>query len=281
MKKTPEGAERGADPVARALTAISVLLTIGTAATDVACFTRLGGVFASVMTSNLVFLGLSAARHSGALAGRASVSVAAYVLGVAAASRLSRTGQRAAAPDDAGGSARPGHPGGTARPAGSGGQPWSAWIAATLLMESVLLAVFTAGWEITGAKPEGGAQLLLLAAAAAAMGMQSGVVAVLGIAGVSTTYLTGTLTTLIDALASPQPRPGANARRAAALCALVGGAALGGLLLATVQAAVPAVLLVTLAGAMIAGTRWLRPARADGQPENRRAPVAENGPASS
>ena len=174
-----------------------------------------------------------------------------------------------------GGSAAP------AAPAGSGGQPWSAWIAATLLMESVLLAVFTAGWEITGAKPEGGAQLLLLAAAAAAMGIQSGVVAVLGIAGVSTTYLTGTLTTLIDALASPQPRPGVNARRAAALCALVGGAALGGLLLATVQAAVPAVPLVTLAGAMIAGTRWLRPARADGQPENRRAPVAENGPAPS
>lgn len=52
MKKTPEGAERGADPVPRALTTISVLLTIGTTATDVACFTRLGGVFASVMTSN-------------------------------------------------------------------------------------------------------------------------------------------------------------------------------------------------------------------------------------
>ena len=31
MKKTPEGAERGADPVPRALTTISVLLTIGTA----------------------------------------------------------------------------------------------------------------------------------------------------------------------------------------------------------------------------------------------------------
>ena len=72
--RTPEGAERGADPVPRALTTISVLLTIGTAATDVACFTRLGSVFASVMTSNLVFLGLSAARHSGALAGRASVA---------------------------------------------------------------------------------------------------------------------------------------------------------------------------------------------------------------
>ena len=57
MKKTPEGANRGAGPVPRALITISVLLTIGTAATDVACFTRLGSVFASVMTSNLVFTG--------------------------------------------------------------------------------------------------------------------------------------------------------------------------------------------------------------------------------
>jgi uncharacterized membrane protein YoaK (UPF0700 family) len=260
--ETPEAARPGADPVPRALTAISVLLTIGTAATDVACFTRLGGVFASVMTSNLVFLGLSAARHSGALAARSSVAVAAYVTGVAAASRLARAGPRARAPDD---------PAGAARPGGSGGQPWSAWIAGTLLVEIALLAMFTAGWESTGTKPEGGAQLLLLVAAAVAMGIQSGVVAVLGVAGVSTTYLTGTLTTLIDALASPQPRPGANVRRAAALCALVGGAALGGLLLATVPAAVPAVPLATLAGAIIAGTLWLRPAPADRRPANRRA----------
>ena len=257
--ETPEAARRGADPVPRALTAISVLLTIGTAATDVACFTRLGSVFASVMTSNLVFLGLSAARHSGALAARSGVAVAAYVIGVAAASRLARAGQRPAPR-----MTRP------ARPARRG-QPWSAWIASTLLVEIVLLATFTAGWEITGTKPEGGAQLLLLVAAAVAMGIQSGVVAVLGIAGVSTTYLTGTLTTLIDALASPQPRPGVNVRRAAALCALVGGAALGGLLLATVPAAVPAVPLATLAGAIIAGTLWLRPAPADRRPANRRA----------
>jgi uncharacterized membrane protein YoaK (UPF0700 family) len=266
--ETPEAARRRADPVPRALTAISVLLTIGTAATDVACFTRLGSVFASVMTSNLVFLGLSAARHSGALAARSGVAVAAYVIGVAAASRLARADQRAGAPVDPAGPARPGGP---ARPADSGGQPWSAWIASTLLVEIVLLAAFTAGWEITGTTPEGGAQLLLLVAAAVAMGIQSGVVAVLGIAGVSTTYLTGTLTTLIDALASPQPRPGANVRRAAALCALVGGAALGGLLLATAPAAVPAVPLTTLAGAIITGTLWLRPAPADRRPADRRA----------
>ena len=121
-----------------------------------------------------------------------------------------------------------------------------------------MLAVFTAGWEITGAKPEGGAQLILLALAALAMGMQSAVVAVMGLGGVSTTYLTGTLTTLIDSLASARPRQEGNGRRVATVCALAAGAGLSGLLLATVPAAVPAVPLVMLVGVIGTGLVWLR-----------------------
>jgi uncharacterized membrane protein YoaK (UPF0700 family) len=240
-------------PVPRTLTVVAVLLTAGSAATDVACFTRLGSVFASVMTSNIVFLGLSAAQHSGMLAERASIGLAAYVSGVAAASRLARTGQRAGGPDGPGGSHGSGNPGRT------GARPWSAWIAATLISETLLLAVFTIGWESTGARPAGGAQLFLLALAALAMGMQSAVVAVMGIAGISTTYLTGTLTTLIDSLASPRSRQGTNGRRVATLCALAAGSGLSGLLLATVPGAVPAVPLGMLAGAIGAGLVWLRP----------------------
>jgi uncharacterized membrane protein YoaK (UPF0700 family) len=246
--------------VPRALTTAAVLLTAGSAATDVACFTRLGSVFASVMTSNIVFLGLSAAQHSGALAERASIGVAAYATGVAAAARLARTGHRAAR------AARPGGPGvsgGAGAAEGSGGQggaaPWSRWITASLVTEIFVLALFTAGWQITGAKPEGGAQLILLALAALAMGMQSAVVAVMGLGAVSTTYLTGTLTTLIDSLASARPRQEGNGRRVATLCALAAGAGLGGLLLATVPAAVPAVPLVMLAGVIGTGLAWLRP----------------------
>jgi len=237
---------RGApeDPVPRALTAVAVLLTIGSAATDVACFTRLGSVFASVMTSNIVFLGLSAAQHSGGLAIRAGIGVIAYVTGVATASRLARTGQRASGPASAGGPSE---------------RPWSPWIAATLISEILLLGAFTIGWEATGARPAGGVQILLLALAALAMGMQSGVVTVMGLAGVSTTYLTGTLTALIDSLASPRSRPGANGRRIATLCALAAGAGLSGLLLGTVPAAVPAVPLVMLGGVIGTGLAWLRP----------------------
>ncbi len=232
----------GAQPAPRALSAVAVLLTVGSAATDVACFTRLGNVFASVMTSNIVFLGLAAAEHSGRLAGRAAIAVGAYVIGVAAASRLAGTGWR---------------------PGRQDGAHWSAWIAGALITEVVLLAVFTTGWQITGARPEGGARLFLLSVAAMAMGLQSGVVAIMGLAGVSTTYLTGTLTRLVGSLASPGDRHGdndSNRRQAAALCALVAGAGLSGLLLATAQGAVPAIPLVMLLAALAIGFIWLRPA---------------------
>ena len=214
------------------------------------------------MTSNIVFLGFSAAQHSGALAERASIAVAAYAIGVAATSRLARAGHRAAQAASPRGPAISGGAGGAEGSRGqgaSGATPWSRWITASLVTEILVLAVFTAGWEITGAKPEGGAQLFLLALAALAMGMQSAVVAVMGLGGVSTTYLTGTLTTLIDSLASARPRQEGNGRRVAALCALAAGAGLSGLLLATVPAAVPAVPLVMLVGVTGAGLVWLRP----------------------
>ncbi len=229
-----------AQPMPQALNVVAVLLTVGSAATDVACFTRLGSVFASVMTSNIVFLGLAAAQHSGRLAERAAIAVAAYVIGVAAASRLAGTG-------------RP--------PGRHDGAHWSAWIAGTLITEGVLLAVFTIGWQITGGRPEGGAQLFLLAVVAMAMGLQSGVVAMMGLAGVSTTYLTGTLTSLVGSLASPGYGHGHhNGRRVAALCGLAAGAGLSGLLLATAEAAVPAVPLVMLLAVLAVGFTWLRPA---------------------
>jgi uncharacterized membrane protein YoaK (UPF0700 family) len=226
-----------------AMTAVAVLLTMGSAATDIMAFTRLGSVFASVMTSNIVFLGLAAARHSGTLAVHAVVSFAGYVAGATIASRLAR------------------HP---AR--GAPGLPWTRWVLAALATEAAFLTAFTIGWEVTGTWPAGGTQLVLIALATMAMGMQSAVVVVLNISGVATTYLTGTLTTLIDSVASPGEARGtakwreANARRALVLVALVVGALLAGLLVSDAPAAVPAVPLVALAIVLLIGATHLRQA---------------------
>ncbi|HEY3732934.1 MAG TPA: DUF1275 family protein [Streptosporangiaceae bacterium] len=77
----------------------AVVLTVGTGATDVASFTRLGGVFTSVMTGNLVLFGLAAAKASRALAGHTALSVAGFVLGVAVGARVlaGRAGRATAA----------------------------------------------------------------------------------------------------------------------------------------------------------------------------------------
>jgi uncharacterized membrane protein YoaK (UPF0700 family) len=252
-------------PGAWALTLVAGVLTIGSAATDIMAFTRLGNVFASVMTSNIVFLGLAAARHSGTLAVHAAVSFAGYVAGVFAGSRLVRHPARAGAPGVAGASAT----------AGASG-PWTPWVTAALAVEATVLAGFTIGWEVTGTRPTGGPQLLLIALATLAMGLQSAVVVALNISGVGTTYLTGTLTSLIDSLASPTAEPGtaqrrqANRRRAVALAALVAGALLAGLLISAAPAAVPAIPLAALGTAAVIGRRLLDAGPDGDQPGARR-----------
>jgi|SRR5208282_2799934 len=65
-------------------TLIAIALTFASGAMDVTSFTRLGNVFASVMTGNIVLLGLAVARGSLTLASHTAVSIGGYVAGVAA-----------------------------------------------------------------------------------------------------------------------------------------------------------------------------------------------------
>ena len=116
-------------------------LAFGGGATDLASFTQLGGVFSSVMTGNLVLLGLAAARAAGEVAAHTAVAFAGYIAGVALGSRIARRGRR----DDV---------------------VWPAAVTATLLVELVAFAVLTVGWELTSSRPAGAWQLSLLAVAA-------------------------------------------------------------------------------------------------------------------
>ena len=72
-------------PTQRILTLIAIALTFASGATDVASFTRLGDVFTSVMTGNIVLLGLAVARESLTLASHTLVSICGYITGVAGA----------------------------------------------------------------------------------------------------------------------------------------------------------------------------------------------------
>src|ERR1019366_6877401 len=96
------------------------------------------------------------------------------------------------------------------------------------------------GWEISGANPAGWAQFCLLATVAAAIGMQSATVNRMNLSDVGTTYLTGTLTTLVASLVSPGQKTRNKLRRLGVLFGLAAGAGLSGLLIKTAAAGAPA-----------------------------------------
>jgi uncharacterized membrane protein YoaK (UPF0700 family) len=232
-------------PQERILTLIAISLTFASGAMDVASFTRLGNVFTSVMTGNIVLLGLAIARHSLTLASHTIVSIAGYITGVAGGTWIAHGFRVAGAAADSG-AAGAGAAKGSARADAGRASGLPGHVGWALLAELILLGGLTVGWEIDGASPAGWAQFCLLAVAAAAMGVQSSTVKYMGLSEVSTTYLTGTLTGLVSSLVSPKQATRDRARRFGVLIGLATGATLSGLLIATVADAAPALPLAAL-----------------------------------
>jgi uncharacterized membrane protein YoaK (UPF0700 family) len=226
------------------LSVSAAALTFGTGAVDVVAYLRLGESFASVMTGNLVLLGLAAAQRSATLAGHTAVALAGCALGVGIGTRIA----------------------GRPRP---DGPDWPPGVTAALLVELGVLAGFSVGWELTRGRPSGWAQLTLLAVAALGMGVQSAAVRRLP-AAPSTTYLTGALTGLIATLTSLQrPRP-ADRRALAVVGAAACGAAAGGVLLNVLPEALPALPLGALAATIATAQLTNQPAQGKGAAETRR-----------
>jgi uncharacterized membrane protein YoaK (UPF0700 family) len=226
-------------PRPQPLTLATIALTLGTGATDVACFTRLGGVFASVMTGNIVLLGLAAARESVSLLSHTVVSLAGYVAGVIGGTWIAH---------------------GLRPKASEKGGVWPEHVTWALRAELVLVAGFTVGWEVSGAKPTGWAQFCLLATTAAAMGVQAAAARDMDLMEVTTTYLTGTLTALVSSLAHPGKETPNQYQRFGVLIGLAVGACLSGLLIATAADVVPVLPLTALLTALVLADRN-RPSR--------------------
>ncbi|HTX29268.1 MAG TPA: DUF1275 family protein [Streptosporangiaceae bacterium] len=215
---------------------------------DVASFTRLGSVFTSVMTGNIVLWGLAVARGSLALASHTAVAVAGYVAGVAAGGGIAVGAGAVAA---RGGKGKRGD-----KQAIEGrAEAWPAHITLALLAELALLGGFAAGWEITGGRPGGWVEYCLLAVAAAGMGVQSSAVNHMGLTQVSTTFLTGTLTGLVSSLVNPGSAIPDRWRRLGVLLGLVAGASLAGLFVATAPDGVPALPLAAIITALVLAWR--------------------------
>jgi uncharacterized membrane protein YoaK (UPF0700 family) len=201
-----------------------VLLTITAGAVNAVSFIALGKVFSSVITGNLVLLGVAATTHSSSEAIHAGVGMAGYAAGVLAGAPLA---------------ARRSHQVGT----------WPASVTATLGAELIVLAGFCVGWELSQGTPHDGAQLTLLVVLAAAMGLQAAAVRRLG--QMSSTYLTSTLTGVLAGLVT-RTKPDGLGRSLGALTAIVVGALAGGILARSAYAWLPVAVLLPV-GVVVAG----------------------------
>jgi len=209
-----------------------VLLAVGSGAADVTAFLVLGKVFSSVITGNLVLLGLAAASAQPGLALRSGLALAGYSAGVLIGVPIAGRGRD---------------------------QIWPPAVTAALCAELCLLLAFTAGWEAGRQHPGWPAALLVLLGAA--MGAQSAAVRRLG--NMSATYLTGTLTGVLTALIT-RNRPDGLWRDVSALVAVLAGACAGATLIRLAPSWLPVLVLLPLSTVIAAAGVFRRSAATSG-----------------
>ena len=185
---------------------------------------------AGVVTGNLVLLGIGGVRRDGSLALSAGCAVVGYLIGVLAAS----SGRRHKRDEEQ--------------------RLWPPGVTVALICAGVLLLVFTVGWEATGGRPGREVQAVLLPIVAVAMGIQTTAVRRLG--PLSTAYLTGTLTALLEGLADRHWST-EESRGVAIIIAAIAGAATATLVIDHSPAFLPLVPLVPLTVVVLASRRLI------------------------
>jgi uncharacterized membrane protein YoaK (UPF0700 family) len=213
----PESRPRGRE-------ALLVGLAAGAGATDAFSFVALGHVFTSVITGNLVLVGVSIGALSFTDVLDIVIAVGCYLLATAATARL----LAGRVPSDVG---------------------WNAALTRMLLGEAAVQAVVLVLWLYAPIRP------VLIGLCAVAMGAQSATVRAVPGTGLSTTYLTGTLTALVASIATGRRTEVGRAAGVGVLATLVIGAIAEAALLRVLPQAGPALpLLVSLAVAVGAAT---------------------------
>jgi len=220
------GASTRAPAGQRLRDSLVVLLAVGSGAVNITSFLVLGKVFSSVITGNLVLLGLAAASTQHGPALRSGLALAGYSAGMLIAAPIAARGGRAT---------------------------WSPAVTAALCAELCLLLAFTAGWEANRQRP--GWQLALLILLAAAMGMQSAAVSRLG--AMSSTHLTGVLAGVLAGLTGSGSSAG-RWRDVSVLGAIVAGASVGAVIIRLAPAWLPALTLLPLTAVIATASTFRR-----------------------
>ncbi len=164
---------------------------------DATAFLRLDQIFPANQTGNTVLLGIAVGRGDWTAALRSGVSLIAFCAGVLVLGYIVRR-----------------------RPRGG----WGREAALALGAEAVLLLALVAVWHTAPVA-------VAIALAAVAMGMQSLAAHRVGVAGVSTTFVTGTITRLSERLAGGTIRASQDTTPALVWVFYLGGAIAGGALI--------------------------------------------------
>ena len=205
---------------------VLALLAAGSGAADVFAFVRLGRVFTSAMTGNTALFALALAQGHVAAAARSVAAFAGFVAG-AGIGALPRV-----------------------RRMGFGKTLW--------LEAAILAAAPVLWWLRAGLRP-------LIIVSAAGMGLQSLLARRVDAPGITTTYFTGTLASIVQSIMGAAPRvafPYATKRQLAVFAAYVVGAVAGGLSGGPVPGAavaLPALAATVAAVVLSAGARTQTP----------------------
>jgi len=179
--------------------AVAIVLSFGSGATDAFAFLNLGGIFTAMMTGNLVIASLTQRPNYAETVLGATVSIASFALSVYLCLRVARKG--------------------------AGRERLVIVLAAAFLAQAGVLA----GWALSSSRPLM-LMVTLISLSAAAMGAQTAVARrIESRSGVTTTYVTGTITAFMAAFADRTK--GGNVVRAAVIPALVLGALSGSMLM--------------------------------------------------
>ena len=186
-----------------------VLMSVASGCMDVMSYRLLGQVFTSAMTGNAALLGLDFGQGNLAGMSRNMLAFLGFLAGLVLGALL------------------------LCRRAGA-----SRGVTGALLVEEALLLGFAALWHV-GAGPSSDRLLYgLIALSAVAMGVQSTVAHRIGVPGITTTYFTGTLTSIVMGLAgggaAPRPRGRLRWPVLSFLAYILGAALTGALLLGRV-----------------------------------------------
>ncbi|MCS5720334.1 DUF1275 domain-containing protein [Herbiconiux sp. CPCC 205763] len=189
----------------------AVVLSFAAGATDAFAFLLLGGVFTANMTGNLVLAGLTERANYSAMVVGVAVAIAAFVVGLFVSFGIARAGARIRR------------------------------LIIVLASGTVAQAAVLAGWLLVPAPGQMSSQWPLIALSAFAMAAQTAVSRrAEARSGVSTTYVTGTLTSLVADFSDHRAQ--AWVTRVTVILALVLGALCGSLAIGvspTLGAALP------------------------------------------